>query len=69
VAPVAVAAGARDVAKWVVLVGGLVANAFVPVVAKKYHMSGVFHVTRCAVASVVPPWPVSSNAVTAVCPL
>jgi len=53
VAPVA--AGARDVAEWAVLVGGLVASVSVPVVAKRYHMSGVFHVTRCAAPSVVPP--------------
>ena len=53
VAPVA--AGAGDVAAWVVLVGGLVANVSVPVVAKRYPMSGVFPVTRCAALSVVPP--------------
>lgn len=39
-------AGAGDVAAWVVLVGGLVANVPVPVVAKKYPMSKVFPVTR-----------------------
>ena len=55
VAPAAVAAGARDVDEWVVLVGGLVANASVPVVAKRHHMSAVFHVMRCAAPSVVPP--------------
>jgi hypothetical protein len=55
VAPVAVAAGARDVAEWVVLVGDLAANASVPVVAKRHHMNAVFHVTRCAAPSVVPP--------------
>ena len=48
-------AGARDGAAWVVLVGGLVANVSVPVVAKRYPMSGVFPVTRCAALSVVPP--------------
>ena len=48
-------AEARDVAAWVVLVGGLVANASVPVVAKKHHMSVVFRVMRCAAPSVVPP--------------
>jgi hypothetical protein len=53
VAPVA--AGAGDVAAWVVLVGGLVANVPVPLVAKRCHMSGVYHVTRCAARSVVPP--------------
>jgi hypothetical protein len=42
VAPVA--ARERDVAAWVVLVGGLVANVPVPVVAKKYPMSEVFQV-------------------------
>jgi hypothetical protein len=47
-----VAAGARDVAK---RVGDLVANVVVLVVAKRCHMSGVFHVTRCAAPSVVPP--------------
>ena len=49
------AAGARDVAEWVVLVAGLVANVPVLVVARRFHMSGVFHVTRCAAPSVVPP--------------
>jgi hypothetical protein len=44
VAPVA--AGAGEVAKRVVLVGGLVANVPVPVVAKRCHMSEVFPVTR-----------------------
>ena len=48
------AAGARDVAKRVVLVGDLEANVVVLVVAKRCHMSGVFHVTRCAAPSVVP---------------
>ena len=46
VAPAAVAAGARDVDEWVVLVGGLVANASVPVVAKRHHMSAVFLALR-----------------------
>ena len=46
VAPAGVAAGARNVDEWVVLVGGLVANASVPVVAKRHHMSAVFHVMR-----------------------
>ena len=55
VAPAAVAAGARDVAEWVVLVGGLMANASVPVVAKRHHINAVFHVMRCAAPSVVPP--------------
>jgi hypothetical protein len=55
VAEVAVAAGARDLAEWVALVGGLVATASVPVVVKRYHMSAVFHVTRCAAPSVVVP--------------
>jgi hypothetical protein len=54
VAPVAEAAGARDVAEWVVLVGGLAATASVPVVAKRHHMSAVFHVPRCAAPSAVP---------------
>ena len=49
------AAGARDVAAWVVLVGGLVVNVSVPVVAKRCHMSGAFPVTRCAAPSVMPP--------------
>jgi hypothetical protein len=52
VAPVA--AGARDEAEWVALVAGLVANVSVPVVAKRFHMSGVFHVTRWVAPSVVP---------------
>ena len=55
VAPAGVAAGARNVDEWVVLVGGLVANASVPVVAKRHHMSAVFHVMRSAAPSVVPP--------------
>jgi hypothetical protein len=55
VAPGAVVLGTRDVAEWVVLVGDLVANVPVPVVAKKYPMSGACHVTRCAAPSVVPP--------------
>ena len=55
VAPAPVAAGARVVAEWVVLVGGLVANVPALVVAKRCHMRGVFHVTRCAAPSVVPP--------------
>ena len=55
VAPAALVAGARDVDEWVVLVGGLVANASVPVVAKRHHMSAVFRAMRCAVLSVVPP--------------
>jgi len=46
VAPAAVAAGVRDVDEWVVLVGGLVANASVPVVAKRHHMSAVFRALR-----------------------
>ena len=53
-AEVAEAAGARDVAEWVVLVGGLAANASVPVVAKRHHMSAALHVPRCAAPSVVP---------------
>ena len=53
VAPVA--AGARAVAEWVVLVEVLVAIVSVPAVAKRYHMSGAFHVMRCAAPSVVPP--------------
>jgi hypothetical protein len=44
--PKEVAPAAGDVAAWVVLVGGLVANVPVPVVAKKYPMSEVFPVTR-----------------------
>ena len=55
VTPAAVAAGARDADEWVVLDGGLVANASVPVVAKRNHISAVFHVMRCAAPSVVPP--------------
>jgi len=55
VAPAPVAAGARVVADWVVPVGGLVANASVPVVAKRHHISAVLHVMRCAAPSVVPP--------------
>jgi hypothetical protein len=54
-APAAVAAGARVVDEWVVPVGGLVANASVPVVAKRHHISAVLHVMRCAAPSVVPP--------------
>ena len=49
------AAGAGDAAAWVVLVAGLEANVSVLVVAKRYHMSGVFLVIRCAARSVVPP--------------
>ncbi len=55
VAPTGVAAGAREVDQWVVLAGDLVANASVPVVAKRHHMSAVFHVMRCAVLNVAPP--------------
>ena len=55
VAPAVVAAGARVVDEWVVLVGGLVANASAPVVAKRHHISAVLHVMRCAAPSVVPP--------------
>ena len=55
VAPPGVAAGAREVDQWVVLAGGLVANASVPVVAKRHHMSAVFHVMRCSVLNVAPP--------------
>ena len=55
VAPAAVAAGARVVDEWVVPVGGLVANASVPAVAKRHHISAVLHVMRCAAPSVVPP--------------
>lgn len=55
-APAAVAAaGAKDVDEWVALVGGLVANASVPVVAKRHHMSVVFRVMRRAAPSVVSP--------------
>ncbi len=53
--PDEVAAGAREVDQWVVLAGGMVASASVPVVAKRHHMSAVFHVMRCAVLNVVPP--------------
>ena len=55
VAPAAVVAGERVVDEWVVLVGGLVANASAPVVAKRHHISAVLHVMRCAAPSVVPP--------------
>jgi hypothetical protein len=48
VAPAAVAAGARDVDEWVVLVGGLVANASVPVAARGHRMSAAFHAIRPA---------------------
>ena len=41
-----VAVGARDVEEWVVLVGGLAANASVPVVARRHHMSAVFRALR-----------------------
>ena len=44
--PDEVKAGARDVDEWVVLVGGLVANASVPVVARKHHTSAVFRALR-----------------------
>ena len=49
------AAGARDEAEWVALVAGLVVNVSVPVVAKRFHMSAVFHVTRWVAPRVVPP--------------
>ena len=55
VAPAVVAAGARVVDEWVVPVGGLVANASVPVVAKRHHISAVLHVMSYAAPSVVPP--------------
>ena len=46
VAPAGVAAGARDVDESVVLLRGLVANASVPIVAKRHHISAGFRAMR-----------------------
>lgn len=53
--PNEVAAGARDVDEWVVLVGVLVANASVPVVARGLLMSAVSRAMSFTVPSVAPP--------------
>ena len=46
VAPAAVAAGARDVDEWVVLVGGLVASVSAQAVARGHHTSAGFRALR-----------------------
>ena len=45
----------EDADKRVALVGGLVGNASVPVVARRPLTSAVFHARRCAVLNVAAP--------------